>query len=214
MKSWLGFMVFLLSPMLAQAAAPAGVTTVAQQFAGMMQNSGHRQMVLQSARKTPAWARVACAGAKFSPIPQIAVYTPILFDKKGMPIAGEWRESLTAAGCGAPMTLNVLTKITAPGILATGYLLPGTTMGDPILQNAGQAIVVRTLGGIPAGCGNAFVADTEFAGFEGANGARKTGPWKEIWTVDLCGPPKKVMVHFAPDNSGVTVYAEPVAAAP
>ena len=214
MKRWFGFMVVLLSPVLAQATAPAGATATAQRFAAVLQDPGHRQMVLQSAQKTPAWERVACAGARFSPIPQIAVYAAVVFDKKGMPVAGAWRESLTATGCGAPMTLNVLTKITAPGTLATGYLLPGTTMGDPILQNTGQAVVVRFLGGIPKGCRDAFVADTEFVGFEGPDAARQTGPWKEIWTVDLCSQPKQVMIHFVPEATTVTIYAEPLAASP
>ncbi len=210
--------VFLLS-MIAAGSAEAGKPAPAQQFAAVLQNPGHLQLVLQSAQATPAWTHLACAGAVFTPAPQIAVYVPIVFDSTGAPVRGEWREALIASGCGAPMTLNVLTKITDPATLATGYLLPGSTVADPILQNAAQGPAIKAAGGVPAGCRQAYIANTEFVGYEGPNAAKQSagkqmGPWKELWTLDLCGSPRQVMLHFVADATGVAINAFPASAAP
>lgn len=210
----LAVMSFL--PMLAFGAQPAmaqaGQQVTAQRFAAVLEDAGHRQLVLQSAQATPAWAHLACAGARFAPVQQIAVYLPMVFDKNGEPVSGEWRESMIASGCGSSLTLNVLTQVTGPARLATGYLLPGSTIADPILQNAAQRVAVKAAGGVPAGCKAAFIADTEFAGFEAPDAAKQTGPWKEVWTLDLCGPPRRTTLHFAADATGVAISAVTAAA--
>ena len=189
-------------------AAQAAKNPTAMQFAAVLQDPGHRQMVEESAKASPAWTayflrrrqlragagnRRVCAGA--------------VRHKTGEPIAGEWREGLIASGCGAPITLNVLTQITAPATLATGFLLPGTTIADPVLQNYAQSFALKAAGGLPPGCKDGYVANTEFAGYESPNAGPKIGPWKEIWTLDLCGPPKRVLMHFIPDASGTTIQA-------
>lgn len=202
MKHWLGLAALLLLPGFAQAAPPS-----AQAFAAVLQNPGHRQLVLATAQRTPVWLHLGCAGARFTPAPEIAVYLPVVFDKTGAPVAGEWREGVVASGCGAKVTLNVLTLITAPSTLETGYLLPGGSIADPVLQNAAQAFAVKAAGGIPPGCGQGFIANTAFAGYDDA--AAKSGPWKELWTLDLCGPPKQVVVHFEADVTGTTIEAAP-----
>ncbi len=202
MKPWLGLAALLLLPGLAQA-APAS----AQAFAAVLQNPGHRQLVLAAAQRTPVWLHVGCAAARFTPAPEVAVYLPVVFDKTGAPVSGEWREGVVAAGCGAPVTLNVLTLITAPSTLKTGYLLPGASIADPVLQNAAQAFAVKAAGGIPPGCAQGFIADTAFAGYDDA--ARKSGPWKELWTLVLCGAPRRVVVHFEADATGTTIAAAP-----
>ena len=205
MKIRLGPALVLLFPWMAQADPAA----TAQQFAAVMQDKGHRQMVLEAAMATPVWTYKGCAAATFAQGQQIAVYTPIVFDRNGEPVSGEWRESEIASGCGAPVTLNVLTKITAPAALETGYLLPGGTIADPILQNAAQGYAVKAAGGTPPGCKTAYIANTEFAGYDGPGAAQKTGPWQEIWTLDLCGPPIQVVVRFDAGATGTTISAAP-----
>jgi hypothetical protein len=198
-------MAILLLPAMAQAAGTAS----AMEFAAVLQNPGHRQTVLDAAKDSPAWTHMSCPGARFAQAPEVGVYLPVVFDKTGVPVSGEWREGLAVTGCGAPMTLNVLTQITAPATLATGFLLPGSTIADPILQNYAQAFALKAAGGLPAGCKDGYVANTEFAGYEGATAAQQTGPWKEIWTLDLCGPPERVVMHFIVGASSVAVHAEP-----
>jgi len=102
------------------------------------------------------------------------------------------------------MTLNVLTKVTATGTLATGPLLPGGTIADPVLQNAAQAYAVAAAGGLPAGCTDAYVANTAFGGYEGQ---AQPAPWKEIWILSLCGTNRNVLMHFTPGGAGIGIAA-------
>jgi hypothetical protein len=211
MRQVMRLLVLLSLP--ATGVAPARAQA-ANNFAAVIQDPGHRQAVLDAARQTPAWAQIACPAAAFNAAPEIAVYVPVRFNAAAAPIAGVWREGIVATGCGAAITLNVLTKITAPGILATGPLLPGGTIADPVLQNAAQAYAVRAAGGLPAGCADGYVADTEFAGYEGPAdkslpAGEQAAPWREIWTMSLCGPSRRVMMHFAPGQPGVTINAGP-----
>jgi len=172
-------------------------------FANVIQNPGHHAAVLDAARQTPAWAHTGCPTASFNEAPEIGVYIPVRFDPTGDPVAGEWREGIVASGCGVTMTLNVLTKITAAGTLATGPLLPGGTIADPVLQNAAQSYAVSAAGGLPTGCADAYVANTAFAGYEG--GAQQPAAWKELWTLNLCGPARTVVLHFTPDGPGIAI---------
>jgi hypothetical protein len=201
----------LLVPGLAMAQAVS-----AQQFAAVMQDAGHRAEVLSAAQATPAWAALACKTATYAQMPEIGVYVPVRFDKDGAPVAGEWREGLLASGCGAKMRLNVLTEVTAPSTLASGALLPGATIADPILQNAAQIDAVRAAGGLPRTCRDAFVLDTRFDGFQGAQlkalpDGEITAAWTETWSLDLCGTEKVVTMHFLPSAQGVSVAASLVA---
>ncbi len=191
----------------AMAVAQTAKHPTAMQFAAVLQDPGHRQLVLDSAKESPAWTHMSCAAASFAQAPEIGVYVPVQFAKNGEPISGEWREGLVASGCGAPITLNVLTQITAPATLATGYLLPGATIADPILQNYAQSFALKAAGGLPPGCQDGYVANTEFAGYDDPKAGPAIGPWKEIWTLDLCAPPKRVLMHFIPDASGTTIQA-------
>jgi hypothetical protein len=199
----------LLLPAAAWAAQAPAQTPMAMQFAAVLQNPGHRQLVLETAQQSPAWTHVSCSNARFAQAPEVGVYMPVVFDKSGAPVSGEWREGLVASGCSAPITLNVLTQITAPATLATGFLLPGATIADPILQNYAQHFALKAAGGLPAGCRDAFIANTEFAGYDDPDAGPEIGPWKEIWTLDLCAPPKRVLMHFIPDAGGTTIEATP-----
>jgi hypothetical protein len=204
MRKWFGLVAVLLFPGSAFAASAS-----AQLFAAVLQDPGHRQLVLQAAERTPAWTHLGCANASFAQAQEIGVYVPVTFDKNGAPVSGEWREGLIATGCGAPVTLNVLTRITAPATLSTGFLLPGDTIADPILQNAAQNFAAKAAGGLPPGCTDGFIANTRFAGYEGPDAAKQSGSWKEIWTLNLCGQPKQVVMHFGVDAASVNINAVP-----
>jgi len=197
----------LLVPGLASAQAQGNTTAL--RFAAVMQNPGHRQEVLSDAALTPAWAALGCRTATFDEAPEVAVYAPVKFDSSGAPVAGEWREGVVASGCGQLMQLNVLTEVTAPSTLASGALLPGATITDPVLQNYAQAYAVRAAGGLPAGCKDAFVANTAFLGFlggtKGMPQGEVTAPWREDWVLDFCGGLKVVRLQFAPGVEGISL---------
>lgn len=206
-------LAILAVPLAAPTAARAQ-EKAADAFAAVMQNAGHKAAVLDAARQSPAWSHMACPAATFAQQPEVGVYVPIQFNPAGQPVAGEWREGVIATGCGATVTLNVLTKVTAPATLASGPLLPGGTIADPVLQNDAQANAVAAAGGIPAACKDAYIADTKFNAFEGpANPdlpkGQQAAPWRETWTLSLCGTTKNVVMHFAPDAKGVTIHVNP-----
>lgn len=196
-------MKFLVVVVLAPSVAAAQPSN---EFANVIQNAGHHAAVLDAARQTPAWAHAGCATASFNEAPEVGVYIPVRFNPAGEPVAGEWREGIVATGCGVSLTLNVLTKVTATATLAAGPLLPGGTIADPVLQNAAQAYALTAAGGLPAGCTDAYVANTVFGGYEAQT---QPAPWKEDWTLHLCGATKKVVLHFVPDGPGVTINASP-----
>ncbi len=201
-------MKFLFLMLLVPSMARAEQTN---EFVNIIQNAGHHATVLDAARQTAAWAHTGCAAATFNEAPEIGVYIPVQFNLAGEPVAGEWREGIVATGCGVTMTLNVLTKVTATATLATGPLLPGGTIADPVLQNAAQGYAVAAAGGLPAGCTDAYVANTVFAGYEGPapqpGAAQQPAAWKEIWTLSLCGPNRNVLLHFTPGGAGIGITA-------
>jgi len=201
-------MKFLFLMLLVPSMARAEQTN---EFVNIIQNAGHHATVLDAARQTAAWAHTGCAAATFNEAPEIGVYIPVQFNLAGEPVAGEWREGIVATGCGVTMTLNVLTKVTATATLATGPLLPGGTIADPVLQNAAQGDAVAAAGGLPAGCTDAYVANTAFAGYEGPapqpGAAQQPAAWKEIWTLSLCGPNRNVLLHFTPGGAGIGITA-------
>ncbi len=199
----------LLNPLAAQAQEKA-----ADAFAAVLQNAGHKAAVMDAAKQSAAWAHMACPAASFSPVPEIGVYAPIQFNPAGQPAAGEWREGVIATGCGTSLTLNVLTKVTAPATLASGPLLPGGTIADPILQNDAQKNAVAAAGGIPPSCKDAYIANTDFGGYEGPADSSlpktaQAAPWRETWTLSLCTTTKNVVLHFTPTANGVTIHASP-----
>ncbi len=199
----------IVAPLAAQAQQKA-----ADAFAAVMQNAGHKAAVMDSAKQSPAWSHMACPSASFAPVPEIGVYAPIQFNPAGQPVAGEWREGVIANGCGTSVTLNVLTKVTAPATLASGPLLPGGTIADPILQNNAQVNAVAAAGGIPSTCRDAYIANTSFSGYEGPANAslpegEQSAPWRETWTLNICTTTKNIILHFTPTASGVTIRANP-----
>jgi hypothetical protein len=198
-------MKWLLLPLLIPGTA-LGQARPENDFANIIQNAGHHEAVLDAARQTPAWAQTGCVSAAFNEAPEIGIYVPVQFNPSGEPVAGEWREGIVATGCGAAITLNVLTKVTGTATLATGPLLPGGTIADPVLQNAAQSNAVLAAGGLPPGCKDAFVANTAFAGYEGNP---PNPPWQEVWTLNFCGASKRVVMHFAPSGQAITVTAKP-----
>jgi len=195
---------------MAQSAAP----TPASAFAAVLQDPGHRQDVLQAAEQSPAAAHLACGAATYVASPEISVYVPVRFNAAGAPIAGEWQEKLTVTGCGQSLTLNVLTKVTAPSTLATGALLPGDTIADPALQNAAELYVVRAAGGIPAACTDPYIANTAFDAYDGPvdkslPAGTIAAPWSEIWSLEMCGRTKNVTLRFTPSKRGISISAMP-----
>ena len=69
-----------------------------------------------------------------------------------------------------------------------------------------KANAVLAAGGLPPGCTDAYVANTSFAGYQGRPPNQS---WKEVWTLNLCGVSKRVVMHFVPAGQAITVTANP-----
>jgi hypothetical protein len=209
-----GLLISLVSVAIAISAGQAAErSAISPALAGIIANPEHRKAVIEAAQQSSVWINNRCAGATFSIAVDVAIYQPLELDRERRPVAGSWRERVTAQGCGANRMLNVLTFVKSPGRLTSGALLPGTTRADPILQ--GDAFRYAALAAKPrADCARIYVADTAFGGIQGAANAglppqRRNPPWKEEWTVSACDSRSLVTLHFVPDATGTQITASP-----
>ena len=190
------------------AAADAGVPPI---LAKIIASPEHQKAVIQAAQQGSAWLNNRCGGATFAIASDVAVYQGLELDAQARPTAGAWRERVMAIGCGTSRTLNVLTFVKSPGSLVSGTLLPGTTRADPLLQRDAYRYAALAAAA-PASCSQTYIANTAFAGIEGAANAslppeRRYPPWKEEWIVAACDKRSIVTLHFAPDATGTNITA-------
>ena len=191
-----------------QTVGDAGISPA---LASIIASPEHQKAVKEAAQQGSAWANNRDEGATFAIAADVAVYQPLQLDAQRKPTAGAWRERVHAQGCGANRALNVLTFVKSPGRLVSGTLLPGTTRADPLLQRDAfrYAVLAATA---PANCRQPYIADTSFAGVEGAANAslppeRRSPPWKEEWIVSACEQRSVVTLHFVPDATGTNITA-------
>src|SRR6202162_3368769 len=171
-------------------APPRAVAAVPPTLAKIIASPEHQKAVIQAAQQGSAWLNNRCGGATFAIASDVAVYQGLELDAQARPTAGAWRERVMAIGCGTSRTLNVLTFVKSPGSLVSGTLLPGTTRADPLLQRDAYRYAALAAAA-PASCSQTYIANTAFAGIEGAANASlppewRSPPWKEEWTVAAC----------------------------
>jgi hypothetical protein len=204
-------LILFLAASAAESAAPDASLSPA--LANIIANPEHQKAVIAAAQQSSAWMNNRCAGATFAIGGDVAIYQRLELDQQQRPAAGSWRERVTAQGCGANRVLNVLTFVKSPGRLVSGTLLPGTTHADPLLQRDAFRYAAAAAK-VPPNCSTIYVADTAFAGVEGAANAslppqRRIPPWKEEWTIAACGQRSAVTLHFVPDATGTNITTSP-----
>lgn len=163
-------------------------------------------------------ARVALKTAAEQVMPACATYSAddastVVYKnlrlRNGRPEDGLFRESATVHGCGTSRRISVLGLVRPDGNVQRVALLPGTTLGDPIVQR--DAIPYAISGAakrIPAQCHDVRVKNTDFIGYDPATIENKK-PWREIWTVSACQATIAVDMLFRPDSDGTTIIARP-----
>jgi hypothetical protein len=177
----------------------------------ILQNPQHQKAVVEAAQQSSTWVNNRCENAAFA-ITGLAIYQPVAVDERAQPIAGTWKQTVTAS-CGTYRLLNVITSVKAPGALISSVLLPGSTRADPQLQrDAVRYAVIASGGAPPPSCHQAYVADTKFVDVEGQADpnlppARRSPPWKEEWTMIACERHSIVTLHFVPDATGTLIHA-------
>jgi hypothetical protein len=135
------------------------------------------------------------------------VYVPLEFSSEGDSLVkGAWKEEAVFNICGTKRQLNILNLATSQGVQRR-MLLPGTSIGDPVLQRDGllyaQAGASRK---IARDC-KARIVDTRFSSFDPPASTGKR-PWHEIWVVDACGNEVPVEMTFIPDATGTTISSK------
>jgi hypothetical protein len=198
-------------------AAPANTATeasaVKMDLPTYVQQPEYRASIISAAKEQIKQAIPACAAATFTATGRLTVLDPARFNN-GKPYAGAWVERVEASGCGPARALNVLVIAHADGPAQVVGMMPGDTHTDPNMQkNAlqyAQAIAVRAA---PRDCKQLAFVDTKFDGFIGLpnpeiTDGRESRPWREIWTVSMCGSLLDVALTFTPNARGTALTGE------
>ncbi len=184
-------------------------------FMTLLTGQDHRTALLQAAQQVTASDGTGCKDAQFATTGEVGFLQPLKQDARGQIMGGAWKESITETGCGSPRLLNALTVVQPNGTLQTTPLLPGTTITDPQLQQDSVQYAAAGLGGMPPGCQQGFIVDTQFVGVDGAPPGTRPEPggvpkpWTENWTVQACAKKAVVGMHFAPDATGTAIRSSP-----
>lgn len=186
-------------------AAPAGITGDTQTYLESAANQSAMKASLEEAAQSlvPGCKTLSADGAK------TVVYKPISFTPKGEPSGGMFRETATVDACGTRLRINVLAIARPDGPIKRITLLPGTTIGDPMLQrDALRYAFGGAQGAVPKDCRALGIRNTEFLRYDPKNLEGKK-PWREVWTVSACDKLIPVEMIFQPDADGTTVIARP-----
>jgi TPR repeat protein len=134
------------------------------------------------------------------------------FDAAGNLSSGAITEHFATSGCGKHRVENIVT-LAKDGKIAVVPSVPETTQANPILVQGTLLYVHQAAAARTGNCKNVRLVDTSFDAFDGdpnprakfqENGGR---PWREIWTLDICGSPTQVTVRYIPDETGTTIVA-------
>jgi hypothetical protein len=219
MRQSFAFIAFLLAAPLLVIVAPAlaDPPPPPPELLALMASPGHKAALLAAGQQAMATLPEPCASAEWHTTGDVGVIEAPVTGPAGQPASGMWREQLIASGCGGARAFNVLTTVQPDGSLASGPLLPGNTIAGPVLQHDSVGYAAAAFGELPPGCAQGVVTNTAFGSFEGDSNpkvpaSRNGRPWRETWTLAACGKTADVLMHFAPDDTGTTISADPAAA--
>jgi hypothetical protein len=205
----------LATPVMAQTPAPAAATApaVKMDLPTFVKQPDYRAKIVSTAKDQIKQAISACANANFQATGKLTMFDPPHFTD-GKPYDGAWIEQVEATGCGPARRLNVLTIAHADAPLQIVGMMPGDTHTDPMMQkNAlqyAQAIAIRAA---QPGCKQLAFIDTKFDGFIGLpnpqiTDGRETRPWREIWTMSVCGTLYDINLTFTPNAQGTSLSGQ------
>jgi hypothetical protein len=194
-------------------AAPAPAPAPKMDLSTFVKQPDYQAKIVNTAKDQIKQAVSACANANFQATGKLTIFDPPQF-ADGKPYAGAWVEQVDATGCGPVRTLNVLTIAHPDAPLQIVGMMPGDTHTDPMMQkNAlqyAQAIAVRA---VPPGCKQLAFVNTKFDGFIGlpnpeVTDGRESRPWREIWTMSVCGALSDVDLTFTPNAKGTALSGQ------
>ena len=166
----------------------------------------HRMAVLAAVKLSGTWVKHGCQNASFTPIRGARLWIYPEFSAAGIPIVGQWRESVLAQGCGLTRVLNATTTVTGSNVAQTMPGVPGVSRGNPTLQIDGWKYAQLAVRATLPECMHIYLDDTALLTTlvsTGVPGAR----WSEKWTVVACGKPLFVEMTFDPQTVGAVIGA-------
>jgi TPR repeat protein len=132
------------------------------------------------------------------------------FDAAGNLSSGLITEHFATSGCGKQHLENILTSA-KDGKITVAPSIPGTTLASPVLIHDTLQYVYTAAALRNSNCKNVRIVDASFDAFEGEPNpqvqVQGTGgrPWREIWTVDICGSPAQITVNYVPEGPGTKI---------
>ncbi len=185
----------------------------APSLAMLVQQSAWQDPVIGVARAQMKQLPENCAAASFKPTGELTVYVPAQFDPNGTLVGGIWSERVVASGCGAPMSLNILTVMQPGSPPSRIPTMPGDTHADPATQKSAlqyaQAVAAHAA---PPNCREETFTNTKFDGYTGLpnteiRDGRQNRAWREIWSLSSCGVNYAIELTFTPNAQGTQLSA-------
>ncbi len=127
------------------------------------------------------------------------IYGSVELDKDGYPYKAAWAEQVPGTACGEPRRFRAMILV-RNGKLDTAHMLPGDSETSAVLENDVRDPLLGAAEGfardIKPTCA-VDVLDTHILG-----NTVPTGPWEEVWLVNICGHRLNVPITFLPDKTG------------
>jgi hypothetical protein len=214
--AFLTVLSLLATPAMAQTPTPApaaAAPAVKMDLPTFVKQPDYRAKVVSTAKDQIKQAISACSTANYQATGKLTMFDAVHFTD-GKPYEGAWTEQVDATGCGPTRRLNVLTIAHPDAPLQIVGMMPGDTHTDPMMQkNAlqyAQAIAVRAA---QPGCKQLAFTDTKFDGFIGLpnpqiTDGRESRPWRELWTVGVCGAAFDISLTFTPNAQGTSLSGQ------
>jgi hypothetical protein len=180
-------------------------------FKAFIASDFHRELINRAISGLPPAVFERCPSlvSKGSRITSLRLVT---FGVSGFPSSGFWKESYPVSSCGEDTILNFYFTADKNEKINTIIGIPGTAIGDPVLQH--DAVTYANTGAqlIARDCKSFDVKYAKFEAFglieptspDPGPGA-KYRPWWETWTVVGCGHVIDVPLDFTPDGQGVHI---------
>jgi len=149
--------------------------------------------------------------------PRIVVIKPIKVGPESTPIAGVWKVTVPAQGCGKSRLINAFFVVGKENKVFFLLTIPGTSRGDPQLQKDTLFYVFMASARKNADCKAPSIINSRFETDEKPSVIANAPPQfkslvfdrqsRETWSVEACGRFFEVPVHYMHSTAGTTITA-------
>ena len=215
---WVGLLsvLYVIVPMAPSALSgepPSSASAAPENLSRLLNDPSHLKTI-QAAAIDGFSKALDCAEGKFESTGPVSFYNPLKIDENGHVLSGLVSERGRVIGCGKTMIVNIATG-NKDGSNSSVFQMPGTTHANPTLTHDTFGYVYRAATPKIGDCKKVRFINSEFVEFFGApnpsakfqnNGGR---PWREVWTIDICGQQQvRVPVEYIPNDKGTVISVE------